>query len=79
MTTRSMALMPMNGMIYAADAVDQQVSAQQRPRPDRTKGDALQGQRDQRDYDQRIKDDRRQDRALGVCKVHDIEPQPSSG
>ena len=52
----------------AAEAVDQQVAAQQRPGADRAVGDALQCQRDQRDDDQRVEDDRRQDGALRVAR-----------
>ena len=50
----------------AAEAVDEQVAAQQRGGADRPVGDAAQRQRDQRDDDQRVEDDRRQDRALAA-------------
>ena len=57
----------------AADAVDQQVAAQQRASPDRTVGDALQRQRDEGDDDERVEDDRRQNRALRGREVHNVE------
>src|SRR5262249_32109312 len=57
----------------AAYAVDQQVTAQQRPGADRAVGDALQRQRDQRDDDQRVEDDGRQDGALRARQAHDVE------
>ena len=50
---------------HAADAVDQQVAAQQRARRLTAGSDTpLQRQRDERDDDQRVEDDRRQDGAL---------------
>ena len=39
--------MPMNGSDHAAEAVDQQVAAQERGRADRTVADAPQRERDQ--------------------------------
>ena len=48
----------------AAEAVDEEVPAQELRGADRAVGDPLQGERNERDDDQRVEDDRRQDRAL---------------
>src|ERR1700738_2179196 len=57
----------------AANAVNQQIAAQQRARADRTERDALQCQRNEGDDDQRIEDDGRQNRALRARQVHNVE------
>lgn len=49
------------GHDQSADAVDQQVAAQDGGRTERPVGYALQGQRNQRNDDESVKDDRRQD------------------
>jgi len=66
------ALMPMNGMMNAAEAISHQVTAQQRaarwrgtPHPSRPAGS--------RDDDQRMKMMRRQDGALRACQMHHVE------
>ena len=53
----------------AADAVDEEVAAQERGRADRAVAHALQRERDERRDDERVEDDRREDRALGACRA----------
>ena len=59
---------PDEGQDHAAEAVDEQVAAQERGRADRAVADALQRERDERGDDQRVEDDRRDDRALRACR-----------
>ena len=63
----------------AAQAVDQQIAAQERGRADRTIVDTLQRQRNERDDDQRIEDDRRQDGALRRVRAAMTLSTPSCG
>ena len=57
--------MPMNGATMPAEAVDEQVAAEQRGRRHRPVADAAQGQGDQGDDDEGVEDHRREDRAGG--------------
>src|ERR1700730_9504523 len=56
-----------------ADAVDDQVAAQHRRRPEGPELDALQGERDEGHDDEGVEDHRRQDGRVRVCQVHDVE------
>ena len=78
-SSRSMSLMPMNGTISAAQAVDQQVAAQQRGGADGAVAHALQRQRDQEDDDQRVEDHRRQDRRRRARQPHHVERAAAAG
>src|SRR5581483_2640565 len=57
----------------AAQAVDQQVAAQDGGRPHGPELDALQSQGDERHDDQGVEDDRREDGGVGVVELHDVE------
>ena len=70
---RSISLMPTNGAMMPAEAVDQHVAAQQRRRADRPVADPAQRERDQQRDDQRVEDHRREDRRFGRAQVHDVE------
>src|ERR1700694_1684682 len=56
-----------------AQAIDQEIAAQDGGRSHRAIGNATQSKRDERDDDQRVEDDRRQDGALGRRETHDVE------
>src|ERR1700733_14227163 len=58
---------------YAADAVDPEITQQQRAGADRTITYTLQRQGDQSDDDQRIKDNRRQNGAFRRCQLHNVQ------
>src|SRR4029077_7255314 len=84
LTRRSIALMPMNGMMTPPMPEISKLRRSSGPapgggygRPLRARGgavsDALQRQRDERDDDQRIEDDRRQDGALRRRQIHNVE------
>ena len=68
-----MILIPMNGAMMPADAIDPEIVPQQRGGTDRAVLDASQGERDQSDDDQRIEDHGRQDRARRARQVHHVE------
>src|ERR1039458_9217398 len=58
----------------AADAIDQQIAAQQGGRAHGPVLDAAQGQRNERDDNQRIEDDAGEHGAVRVVQAHDVEP-----
>ena len=62
----SSSLMPMNGTMTPADAVDDEVAPQDAGRAGRPVLDAAQRQRDQRDDDERVEDHGAQDGRLSA-------------